>query len=104
MRAVSMILVLSLLAMIGAGAALAQEMAKEGTMSGRFPYSGTFKTIALGPERFHMNYEVMGLSLEENKTSPSYNASYHCLGALQGVKGSYDNDTGFCVFVRPRRR
>ena len=81
------------------GLANAKEMAKEGTELGTMSYSGPVKLLTMGKERIQMNYEGMGVYIGEG---PMNNASFRFMGALQIVKGVYDNDFGLLVFTTPK--
>jgi hypothetical protein len=76
----------------------AKEMAKEGTELGTMIYSGPVKLLTMGKERIQMNYEGLGVWIGEG---PMNNASFRFMGALQIVKGVYDNDFGLVVFTTP---
>jgi hypothetical protein len=80
------------------GLANAKEIAKEGTESGTMSYSGPVKLLTMGKELVQMNYEGLGVYLGEG---PMNNASFRFIGALQIVKGVYDNDFGLVVFTTP---
>jgi len=80
------------------GLANAKEMAKEGTESGTMSYSGPVKLLTMGKELVQMNYEGLGVYIGEG---PMNNASFRFMGALQIVKGVYDNDFGLLVFTTP---
>ena len=80
------------------GLANAKEMAKEGTESGTMSYSGPVKLLTMGKELVQMNYEGLGVYIGEG---PMNNASFRFMGALQIVKGVYDNDFGLVVFTTP---
>ena len=80
------------------GLANAKEMAKEGTELGTMSYSGPVKLLTMGKERIQMNYEGLGVWIGEG---PMNNASFRFMGALQIVKGVYDNDFGLVVFTTP---
>lgn len=74
----------------------AEEMAKEGTESYTMSYSGPVKLLAMGKERVQMNYEGLGIYIGEGILN---NCSFRFMGALQIVKGVYDNDSGLVVFT-----
>jgi hypothetical protein len=76
------------------------QTAKEVTLSGTWVYSGTYKTLPLGPDRLQMNYDMMGVSITDTKEDPFNNNSFHCLGAGLAVKGELSH-TGSCISVRP---
>lgn len=80
------------------GLANAEEMVTEGTESGTMSFSGPVKLLTMGKERVQMNYEGLGIYIGEG---PMNNASFRFMGALQIVKGVYDNDFGLLVFTTP---
>lgn len=94
------ILILSFVLMfcLASGLATAEEMVTEGTESGTMSYSGPVKLLTMGKERGQMNYEGLGIYIGEG---PMNNASFRFMGALQIVKGVYDNDFGLVVFTTP---
>ena len=76
------------------------ETPKEGTDAGTISYSGTSKALAMGEERLHMVYDMMGVLTEEPGTNfPTRAASGRCVGSMHAIKGAFDNNTGFCVYV-----
>jgi hypothetical protein len=80
------------------GSGSAEEKPKEGTESYTMSYSGPVKLLAMGKERVQMNYEGLGTYIGEGLLK---NSSFRFMGALQIVKGVYDNDTGLVVFTTP---
>lgn len=76
------------------------QTAKEVTLSITLVYSGTYKTLPLGPDRLQMNYDLMGVSITDTNENPFSNNSFHCLGAGLAVKGELSH-TGSCISVRP---
>jgi hypothetical protein len=78
--------------------ATAEETVTEGKESGTMSYSGPVKLLTMGKERVQMNYEGLGIYIGEG---PMNNASFRFMGALQIVKGVYDNDFGLLIFTTP---
>jgi hypothetical protein len=82
------------------GAEAKAQIPKEGATSFISPYSGTLKALAMGKERLQMTYESMGMIIGETPEDLFHNASFRCVGALQAVKGEFNN-SGSCVCTRP---
>ena len=80
------------------GLSNAGEMSKEGAESYTMSYSATVKLLAMGKERIQVNYEGLGIYMGEGLLK---NCSFRFMGALQTVKGVYDNDSGLVVFTTP---
>ncbi len=76
------------------------QLPKEGTYAITDTYSGTFKSVAMGEERSHLTYELLGVSLSDSGDGLLHASSVRCLGATHAIKGAYD-DSGFCVYIRP---
>jgi hypothetical protein len=87
-----------LISCLASGLATAEEMAKEGTESYIMSYSGPVKILTMGKERVQMNYEGLGIYIGEGLLT---NSTFRFMGALQIVKGAYDNDFGLLVFTTP---
>ena len=77
------------------------QLPKEGTYTSTNAYSGTFKSLPMGEERSHVTYELFGVTLSDSGDGLLHGASVRCLGASHVIKGAYDNDNGFCVYIRP---
>lgn len=77
------------------------QIPKEGTTSSTNSFSATFKTLPMGQERVQITYETMGVTISDTGEGLFHNTSFRCLGALHAVKGQYNDDSGFCVFIRP---
>ena len=63
------------------------EMAKEGSGPYRSGKSGTFDFIALGKDRFQLNYDETGAIVEAPDNSPLRNATYRTIGTQYGFGG-----------------
>lgn len=93
--------VLSLALLVAFGHTVkAEEIAKEGSGSSTFYYTGTFKVIAMGEERLQMTYELMGINISDNPDDPLHKASAHVIGATHSVKGIYKTSC-FSVYTCP---
>ena len=96
----SMALILTLLLLATAGPVVGEEIAKEGSASGKTYWTGSFDVLPMGEERVQMNYVAHGVSVGDNGKGIFHNASGHVVGGLHAVKGVYE-DSGFCTFTRP---
>lgn len=74
------------------------ELAKEGEYSGKFVGSGTFDALPMGEERLQLNYDFLGVFLNDIGDGFLHNASVHGLGAFHAVKGVYEYDHSFSVY------
>jgi hypothetical protein len=100
MKTISLVSTLILVLFIVFATTVEAQIPKEGTSSMTFVYSGTFKFLAMGQERFQNTYENMGVIIGDTGNELLHNTSVRCLGASHGVKGEYNN-SGFCVGTRP---
>jgi hypothetical protein len=76
------------------------EMAKEGSGHYRSGKSGTFDVIALGKDRFQLNYDETGAIVEAPENSPLTNATYRTIGTQHGIEGKVKISGGL-VLTRP---
>ena len=97
----SMALILTLLILSTAGPVLAEEMAREGSSSGRANWTGTYTVLSMGKELGQMTYEVYGVVVSDNGKGLLHNATAHAVGGGLMKKGTYDNDTGLISYTRP---
>jgi hypothetical protein len=72
---------------------------REGRGSGTMVLSVTFKTLPLGKDRVRMTYESIGVYLGD-ATDIAHNTSVRCIGGLNLLNGSFDDDSGSCVYTR----
>ena len=100
MMKVSIALILTLLLMTAAGPVVGEEIATEGSTSGKTYWTGTFDVLPMSKERVQMNYVGYGISVSDTGKGIFHNASGHVVGGLHAVKGAYE-DSGFCTFTRP---
>ncbi len=96
MRKIFMVSVLVLVLSVVAAPVCGEEMAKEGTGSGKAYYTGASQMLPLGKARVQINYEGFGVGVTDSGKGLFHNASQHVLGALQIVKGAIE-DSGFMV-------
>ena len=76
------------------------EMDKEGSGHYRSGKSGTFEVIALGKDRFQLNYDETGAIVEAPDNSPFINATYRTIGTQHGFDGKFKGNGGL-VLTRP---
>jgi len=100
MKKITLALLSFLVIIADFGSAQAQ-IPKEGSSSYIIGYSGTYKTVAMGQERFQMTYEVLGVIVSDASDCILQNASLRCIGSYHAIKGAYEDDSGFCVCTRP---
>ncbi|HXX36305.1 MAG TPA: hypothetical protein VEM15_17685 [Thermodesulfobacteriota bacterium] len=93
-------LVLTTVILVVFGMEARAQIPKEGTSSQTWPYSGTFKVLAMGQECLEMTWEVLGVVISDTSEDIFHNASFRCIGASYAVKGEFNN-SGFCVATRP---
>ena len=94
-----MALILTLVLLITSGSVIAEEMAKEGMISGTSTTHGTYKAIAMPKESVQLNYECWGVGISDTGEGLLHNSTYHCLGSLYAVKGIFKNDFGLCEYT-----
>jgi len=97
----SMALILTLLLLAIAGPIAGEEMAREGSSSGKTYWTGTFDVLPMGKERVQMNYVGYSVVISDTKKDFTHLASGHVVGGLLAVKGVYKNDSGMMSFTRP---
>jgi len=85
---------------LSAGTVFSEEMAKEGSNSGKVYWTGTFKVLAMGKTMAQMNYEAYGVNVSDTGKGLLHLASGHVLGAMFMVKGVYENDSGIIHYTR----
>ncbi len=93
-----MTLVLTLFLLNTSGNVFGEEMAKEGSESGKNYATGTAKALPMGEERIQLNYEGSGIYVSDTEGGFLHNASIHFLGALHAVKGAFE-ESGFMVLT-----
>lgn len=97
----SMALILTLLILVIAGPVVAEEMAREGTSSGRNYWTGTFTALPMGKELAQMNYEGYSVAVSDDGKGIFHNATAHVVGGMLIKKGVYENDSGLISYTRP---
>ena len=76
------------------------EASEEGTASGTASYSGASKALAMGKERLHIVYEMHGVLAQDSEGNfPASSASTRCVGSFHAIKGAFNNNSGFCVYM-----
>ncbi|MGD1152581.1 MAG: hypothetical protein ABR911_06885 [Syntrophales bacterium] len=94
-------LILSLVVLVAFGTEAKAQIPKDGTTSFTCGYSLTFKVLPMGQERVQMTYEVMGVNIGDAPEDLFHKTSFRCLGALHAVKREFNDESGFCVLIRP---
>jgi hypothetical protein len=97
----SMALILTLLLLATAGPVVAEEMAREGSGTGKVYWTGTFDVLPMGKELVQMNYKGYGVQVSDTGKGLFHNAAGHVVGGLLGVKGVYENDSGLITYTLP---
>jgi len=97
----SMALILTLLLLATSGLVLAEEMAREGSVSSRASWTVSFTALPMGKELLQMNYEGYGVAASDDKKGLLYNASARVVGGMLIQKGIYENDSGLICYTRP---
>jgi len=85
--------VLGLCVTAGAIAAMAADLPKEGTSTGTYTGSGTFKATAIGKDRILTSFDGDGVSL---MTGFADHMTWHCWGFGEYTNG-VGGDQGYCV-------
>ena len=98
MKKAFMMLILTLFLLVTAGNVFCEEMAKEGTTTGKNYNSGTSKALAMGEERLQLNYDGTGVYVNDTGKGFLHLASTHVLGTIHAVKGVFE-ETGFMVLT-----
>jgi hypothetical protein len=88
-----------LIAFVALAADAPPPIPREGRGSGTMMLSVTSKVLPLGKDRVRVTYESLGVYLGD-ATDIVHNASVRCLGTLNFVNGSFDDDSGSCVYTR----
>ena len=98
MKKALMILILSLFLVATTGNVFGEEMAKEGSFTGKNYVTGKSKVLPMGEERLQMNYDGAGILVDDSGKGFSHLASTYVLGTLHAVKGVFE-ETGFMVIT-----
>jgi hypothetical protein len=97
----SVVLILSLLILVTAGPVLAEEMAREGSISSRATWAVSMTALPMGEELVQINYDGYGVAASETGKGLLHNASAHVVGGMLIQKGIYNNDSGLICYTRP---
>ncbi|MBW2428904.1 MAG: hypothetical protein JRF56_08100 [Deltaproteobacteria bacterium] len=100
MKKLYMTLLLITVGLIFSTSVIYAEMAKEGSGHYRSGKNGTFDVIALGKNRFQLNYDETGAIVEAPDNSPLENATYRTIGTQHGFEGKFKGNGGL-VLTRP---
>jgi len=98
MKKIFMVSVLVLVLSVVAAPVCGEEMAKEGTGSGKAYYTSTLQMLPMEKERVQINYEGFGVGVTDTGQGLFHNASQHVLGGMHVVKGAIE-DSGFLVIT-----
>ncbi|UCF81890.1 MAG: hypothetical protein JSV50_11770 [Desulfobacteraceae bacterium] len=98
MKKALMMLILTISLLVAAGNAFCEEMAKEGTITGKHYNSGTSKALAMGEERLQLNYDGAGVYVNDTGEGFLHLASTYVLGTIHAIKGVFE-ETGFMVLT-----
>jgi hypothetical protein len=98
MKKALMILILTLFLSATAGTVFGEELAKEGSSTGKNYLTGTSKVLAMGQERLQMNFEGSGVGIDDSGKGFLHLAATYVMGTLHAVKGVFE-ETGFMVFT-----
>ena len=98
MKKALMMLIFTIFLVATVGTVFGEEMAREGAIIGKNYLSGTSKVLAMGQERFQMNYEGGGVIVDDTEKGFSHLAAGYVMGTLHAVKGAFE-ETGFMVIT-----
>jgi len=96
MKKIFMVSFLVLVLSVIAAPVCGEEVAKEGTGSGRGYYNGTLQMLPMGKTHVQINYEGFGVLVSDTGEGLFHNASQHVLGGQQIVKGAIE-DSGSII-------
>jgi hypothetical protein len=100
MKKALMMLILTSLLLATTVNVFGEEMAKEGTTTGKNYVSGTATVLPMGEERLQMNYEGSGVTINDSGKGFLHNSAVYFLGSVHAVKGELE-DAGFMVITPP---
>jgi hypothetical protein len=101
MKKVFMMLILTLFLLVTVGNVFCEEIAKEGTLSGRGFASGTFTVYPLAEEvGAFITWEQKGVNLAVSGEGPFHNMSSNCAGVSLWDKG-VGTILGYCINIAP---
>ena len=100
MKKALMVLILTSFLLATTGNVFGEEMAKEGTTTGKNYVSGTATVLPMGEERLQMNYEGSGVSINDSGKGFMHNSAVYFIGSLHAVKGEFE-ESGFMVITAP---
>ena len=98
MKKALMMLIFTLFLLATVGNVFGEEIAKEGSNTGKNYLSGTSKVLAMGQERLQMNYEGSGLFVDDSGKGFFHLAATYVMGTLHAVNGVFE-ETGFMVLT-----
>ena len=95
------VLILSLLMVASAGSVLAEEMAREGSVSSRASWTSSYTVLPMGKKLLQINYDGYGVAVSDTVKGLLHNASARVVGGMLIQNGVYDNDSGLICYTRP---
>jgi hypothetical protein len=98
MKKAFMMLILTLFLLATAGTVFGEEMAKEGSNTGKNYLAGTSKVLAMGQERLQLNYDGSGVAIDDSGKGFLHHAATYVMGTIHAVRGEIE-ETGFMVFT-----
>jgi hypothetical protein len=101
MRKGILVLAVGLVSWLAVAADAPPPIPKEGSGPFLNVLSGTVKAMRLGKDRLQLSYDVMGVSTSPTGEGLLHNASMHCVGGMHVVNGTFDDESGSCVYTRP---
>ena len=81
-----------------AGTVFSEDMAKEGSVSGKTYLTGTYKILSMGKEMTQMNYEGYGVNVSDEGGGLTNLSSVHVLGGMLISKGEKLIETGNALY------
>jgi hypothetical protein len=97
----SMVLIFTLIVLTTVGPVLAEEMAREGSVSSRASWTVSMTALPMGKELVQINYDGYGVAVSDTGKGLLHNASAHVVGGMLIKNGVYDNDSGLICYTRP---
>jgi hypothetical protein len=96
MKKALMLLTLTLCLIVSVGYVFAEEMQKEGTVSGIVAYSCPVAVMVMGKD-YQVTFDALGVLVTDSPDSPFANASVRILGSGLVLKGAYTEVGSMCL-------
>ncbi len=97
MKKAGTILIMILFMGVLTGNAICEEIAKEGSQTGKIYFSGTSKVLALGQERLQINYEGSGVFVTDSGKGFMHLAAIFAMGTMHAVKGVFEETASMII-------